>query len=77
LISDGVNGLLFEPRNPHELASALRRLASKRDQLAVMSENARVGTQDRFTIESEVGAFVDVISAAAAREKDGPHVSHP
>ena len=77
LISDGVNGLLFEPGNPHDLASAIRQLASEPGLLARMSENARVGTQDRFTIEGEVGAFVDVIAAVAARQKDGPHVSHP
>lgn len=77
LISDGVNGLLFEPGNPHDLATAVRHLGSQRDQLAVMSENAEVGTRDRFTIKSEVGAFVDVISTAAARQKDGRHVSRP
>jgi glycosyltransferase involved in cell wall biosynthesis len=67
LISDGVDGFLFEPRNAQQLAAALRRLASEPGLLALMSENARTGTQDRFTVESEVDAFVDLLRAAAAR----------
>lgn len=63
LVCHGVNGFLFEPRNAHDLASAIRQLASEPGLLARMSENARVGTQHRFTIEGEVGAFVDVVAA--------------
>ena len=66
LISDGVDGLLFEPRNPQDLAGALRRLGTEPGLLALMSHNARVGTRNRFTIESEVDAFVDVLASASA-----------
>jgi glycosyltransferase involved in cell wall biosynthesis len=76
LIRHGVDGYLFEPRNPHDLASAIRKLASEPGLLARMSENASAGTQDRYTIENEVGAFVDVIAAVIARQKDGPLDSH-
>jgi glycosyltransferase involved in cell wall biosynthesis len=67
LISDGVDGLLFEPADPQDLACALRRLATEPGLLALMSHNARVGTRNRFTVESEVDAFVDVLASAAAR----------
>jgi glycosyltransferase involved in cell wall biosynthesis len=72
LIRHGVDGFLFEPRNPDELASAIRTLASEPGLLARMSENARIGSADRFTIESEVEAFVDVLATAVARQKHHP-----
>jgi hypothetical protein len=35
-----------------------------------MSHNARIGTRNRFTVESEVDAFVDVlVSASAVRSR--------
>jgi len=37
LISDGVNGLLYEPSSPHELARCLTRLITDRDQLGALA----------------------------------------
>jgi len=67
LICDGVNGFLFEPRNAQQLAVAMRRLASEPGLLARMSENAMVGTRDRFTLDGYIEAFVEVLGAAASR----------
>jgi glycosyltransferase involved in cell wall biosynthesis len=67
LIADGENGFLFEPGNAQELASAVRRIASEPGLLARMSENARTGTRDRFTLEGYVEEFVAILSAAASR----------
>jgi glycosyltransferase involved in cell wall biosynthesis len=70
LICDGVNGFLFEPGNARQLAAALRRLASEPGLLERLSNNASVGTRDRFTLDGYVEEFVDVLSAAAARGSD-------
>ena len=67
LIADGENGFLFEPGKAQELASAMRRLAIEPGLLAQMSENARTGTRDRFTLEGYAEAFVAVLNAAASR----------
>jgi glycosyltransferase involved in cell wall biosynthesis len=67
LISDGVDGVLVEPQNAEQLASALRRFASESGLLRRMSENARSGMRNRFTIEREVDEFVEVLTAAAAQ----------
>jgi glycosyltransferase involved in cell wall biosynthesis len=65
LISDGVNGLLVAPRSADELAGALRRIATEPGLIAQMSENARTGARDRFTVESELESFLEVLTAAA------------
>jgi glycosyltransferase involved in cell wall biosynthesis len=67
IVSDGVNGLLYEPGNAEQLAAALRRLATEPGLLARMSDNAQASTRDRFTPEDYVEAFVDVLAAAARR----------
>ena len=54
----------------------MARLASEPDLLALMSHNASAGTRDRFTVESEVDAFVDVLAAAAAQRRGRPHAAH-
>ena len=67
LISDGVNGFLIEPGSAQELAAALRRFASEPGLLEEMSENARTSMENRFTIETEVDDFVDVLTSAASQ----------
>ena len=69
LIADGKDGVLFEPGNPEELASALRRLAADPGLLARMSESACAAAQERFTIAREVDDFLDVLVSASGQQR--------
>lgn len=50
LITDGINGLLIEPRSPQAIAAAVGRLASDRHALARMSEGSRATIAARYSI---------------------------
>lgn len=69
LITDGVNGFLFEPSSAHGLAMALARLAEDPALLARMSTNASADARDRFTLEGEVDAFVDAMTSVMGGSK--------
>ena len=68
LIREGMNGLLFSPGDPRELASVLRRLAKEPGLLAALSANASADVRDRFTIAEEVDRLVAVFETAVSRK---------
>ena len=71
LITDGIDGFVFEPGSAPALAAALRRLAGDPELLALMAERASTGVEDRFTTEREVDLFVDVFTAVAGASPSG------
>jgi glycosyltransferase involved in cell wall biosynthesis len=66
LIRDGWNGLLYEPGNPEDLASKIRRLSTDRHLLAQMSANARAWSTSTFRLDDYgsqlMKAFQEVLS---------------
>jgi glycosyltransferase involved in cell wall biosynthesis len=62
IVHDGVDGLLFEPGNARELASAITILGQDFDRLLSMSRHARKLNHDRFSLDSQVDGFVAVLS---------------
>src|SRR5262249_34549468 len=71
IVTAGVTGVLLERGNAGQRASAIRRLAIEPGRLARMSENARTGTRDRFTLEQYAEPFVDILETAARRRASG------
>jgi glycosyltransferase involved in cell wall biosynthesis len=49
LVEDGVTGLLFEPRNPSDLAAQIRRLLADPAWAAELGRAARQRFEERFT----------------------------
>lgn len=52
LIADGATGLLVPPRDPHALATALRRLLEAPDEARRMGEAARIAVRARYAAET-------------------------
>jgi len=48
LVIDGVNGVLFEPGNPEDLAAKIAYLFSHKEERLIMGENAKEFYQERF-----------------------------
>lgn len=67
LISDGTNGLLYEPGDADELAAALARLARDPELFAALSRNASASVEGRFTMEEEVETLVAVLNSVVGR----------
>jgi glycosyltransferase involved in cell wall biosynthesis len=64
LITDGVDGLLFTPGDVDDLAGAIARLATEPGLLRLMSDAALDLNRDRYTIDHEIGQFVEILEAA-------------
>jgi len=63
-LRDRVNALTFSPRQPGELAAAIRRLASDPALSRRLAENARRMVEDRFSLEGYLDGIEDFLAAA-------------
>jgi glycosyltransferase involved in cell wall biosynthesis len=66
IVTPGVNGLLFEPRNPKDLAEKINLLVQSKDLRKKLGENNREVVKERFTwkntTEKYIKLFKDVLS---------------
>jgi glycosyltransferase involved in cell wall biosynthesis len=64
LVSDGVNGLLVEPRHPDQLASAIQRLCSNPELRSSMEKNSFKRAFEEYDMEVLVSRLVSIYSKA-------------
>lgn len=60
VVDDGVNGILVEPRNPHQLANALKRLIDNPELRSQMGKAARQKAERLYDIESVVDTHLRI-----------------
>jgi glycosyltransferase involved in cell wall biosynthesis len=65
LVDDGVDGFLFPPGDARALADAVRILGKDPERLDAMSRSAIQRNRDRFPVDGQVDAFLEVLTAAA------------
>ena len=63
IVTEGEDGLLFDPGDPAELAAAVDRLAHDRRLLRSLGERALELSADRYTIGEHMGIVVGVLQA--------------
>ena len=68
IIEDGVSGLLVEPENAIDLASAIQRLINDRQFRERMGKAARIRIEEHFSIEKEVAAHEKLYEEILARK---------
>jgi glycosyltransferase involved in cell wall biosynthesis len=68
LISDGFNGLLFEPLNVEDLADKIERLVQDRDLLRRMGDNARRRARETFNSDKFEARLLGLLSEALGKE---------
>ena len=68
IVTDGVDGLLFEPGDICDLASCLSELGSDQDLLATLSLEARIRSSARFLMEDEVEQFSQLLASVASKD---------
>jgi glycosyltransferase involved in cell wall biosynthesis len=68
VVTDGVNGLLVEPRSPEAIAAAIRKLAEDRAALARMSEASRATIAAHYSIQ-RLAAQLDALYTSLARSR--------
>jgi glycosyltransferase involved in cell wall biosynthesis len=64
LIQDGYTGLLFEPRNPEDLAMKLQWLFDNSDKLTEMRGAARLEYETKYTAEKNLTVLLDAYRQA-------------
>jgi glycosyltransferase involved in cell wall biosynthesis len=64
LIDEGVTGLFFEPRNAEDLALKAAYLWESVEARKSMGRNARACYEEKFTIEKNYQALIDIYSRA-------------
>jgi len=67
IVTDRVDGLLFEPGDVRGLVACLRTLVSDDNLLETMSRNAKERSSARFLLEDEVNQFSQLLASVAAR----------
>ena len=68
IVTDGVDGLLFDPGDFLDLASCLSALGNDQNLLATLSREARIRSSARFLMEDEVEQFSQLLANVAAKE---------
>lgn len=68
IIEDGVSGLLVEPENAIDLASAIQRLINDRQFRERIGKAARIRIEEHFSIEKEVAAHEKLYEEILARK---------
>ncbi len=66
LIEDGVNGMLFEPGNPEELAAKVRQMTADSTNLATLRSGARRTYEQKYTPETNYSELMNVYAHAIA-----------
>jgi glycosyltransferase involved in cell wall biosynthesis len=67
VLSDGVNGLLVEPEDPADLATAIVRIIRDQDLACGLGRAARRTVVERYSMEGMVQRTLDVYQSALAR----------
>lgn len=60
IVEDGKTGLLFEPKNPEQIAACIRRLYEDRDFCAELGRNARKKCEADFSPEAHWAKFMEI-----------------
>ena len=68
-VVDGISGILYEVKNPHDLANAIMRLNSDRAKLKVLAMNARKCYLENFTQDRYVSKTNEIIIKALNNEQ--------
>lgn len=58
IVIDGASGILVPPREPHQLAAAIRRVVDSPELSQVLGANGRARVEERFTISSMVDGWI-------------------
>lgn len=69
VVVDGVNGLLFEPCNPHALADAICEVYSNKDELERFSQHAREVYENKFSMKPFREAYLRYYASLLSREE--------
>ena len=69
IVTDGLDGILFEPGDVEGVARAMQQLALDPQQLHEMASAAQARNRARFEIDGEVAGVADVLAQAAPRER--------
>jgi glycosyltransferase involved in cell wall biosynthesis len=67
LVTDGVNGLLIDPKDPAAIAAAIARLAGDRDFLARMSDASRTTIAARYSVGRLAAEFCRLYADVCGR----------
>lgn len=62
VVRDGENGFIVDPKNPHELADAIRILADDADLRRRMAEASAAFARERLTLSESVRRYVDALA---------------
>ena len=65
IITDGVNGLLFEPEDFEGLANALARIAQNPEAVARLRREGKKTVVDRFSFDAQIAGMQKVFEAEA------------
>lgn len=66
LIEDGMNGMLFEPANPDDLAAKVKQLTGDSAQCAILRDGARKTYEQKYTPETNYSELMNVYAHAIA-----------
>ena len=77
IIRDGWNGLLVPPENPEQLASAVLRVLGDEALQRKFSENAKRLVAEKYTVDTMVNAYLELISELVKKPKNGWSGSYP
>jgi glycosyltransferase involved in cell wall biosynthesis len=59
-VEDGKTGLLFEPKNPFEIASCIRRLYEDSHLCVELGENARQEAETKYSPQAHWSRFMEI-----------------
>jgi glycosyltransferase involved in cell wall biosynthesis len=68
LISDGYNGLLYEPGNPEDLAAKVERLVRDPQLLAAMGSNAHIWAHETFNRQKFATSLLEVFRETLGKD---------
>jgi len=67
LVEDGKTGLLFEHRNPDDLANKMKWMIENEDACIEMGRNARKVFEEKYTSEKNFEILMDIYMKVIAR----------
>ena len=69
LVDDGVNGRIVDPRDESALADALESFLTDAERAAAFGAAGRETVRDRFTVDGQVGGYLDLLEAARVGDR--------
>jgi glycosyltransferase involved in cell wall biosynthesis len=70
IIQDGVNGLLFETGNEHDLVDKIVEVETEHDHAKQLANNARLSYLAHYTPEKNYGLLIGIYNKALARKNE-------